>query len=152
MDFFSKCDQIRSLLSQPLFNKIANLKACNSIKNTFFNRTPPVAASERILRKKYSTLREKCPNTEFFLVRIFLYSDWIRIKSSYLVFRKIRTRKNYVFGHFSRSPIWRELLCEARYASFSQLNLHYRVAFNQMITVLSVYGPTNLSNTYHCWK
>ena len=23
------------------------------------------------------TLREKCPNTEFFLVRIFLYSDWI---------------------------------------------------------------------------
>ena len=25
------------------------------------------------------SLREKCPNTEFFLVRIFLYSDWIRI-------------------------------------------------------------------------
>ena len=24
------------------------------------------------------TLREKCPNTEFFLVRIFLHSDWIR--------------------------------------------------------------------------
>ena len=24
------------------------------------------------------TLREKCPNTEFFLVRTFLYSDWIR--------------------------------------------------------------------------
>ena len=23
----------------------------------------------------YITLREKCPNTEFFLVRIFLYSD-----------------------------------------------------------------------------
>ena len=23
-------------------------------------------------------LREKCPDTEFFLVRIFLYSDWIR--------------------------------------------------------------------------
>ena len=23
-------------------------------------------------------LREKCPNTELFLVRIFLYSDWIR--------------------------------------------------------------------------
>ena len=75
MDFFSKCDQIRSLLSQPLFNKVANLKACNSIKNIFFNRTPPVAASERILRKKYSTLREKCRNTEFFLVRIFLYRE-----------------------------------------------------------------------------
>ena len=24
------------------------------------------------------TMREKCPNTELFLVRIFLYSDWIR--------------------------------------------------------------------------
>ena len=27
---------------------------------------------------RYLTLREKCPNTELFLVRIFLYSDWIR--------------------------------------------------------------------------
>ena len=35
-------------------------------------------------------LREKCPNTEFFLVRIFLYLDWIR------------TRKNSVFALFSR--------------------------------------------------
>ena len=25
-----------------------------------------------------SALRENCPNTELFLVRIFLYSDWIR--------------------------------------------------------------------------
>ena len=109
------------------------------------------------------TLREKCPNTEFFLVRIFLYSDWIRrftelenrsfsnvfrgkrnwlfLKmarilycstawkvSKYGVFSctyfslfglnteiysvilriqfkysRIRTRKNSVFGHFSRS-------------------------------------------------
>ena len=24
------------------------------------------------------TLREKCPTTELFLVRIFLYSDWIQ--------------------------------------------------------------------------
>ena len=24
------------------------------------------------------TLREKCPNTELFLVRVFLYSDWIQ--------------------------------------------------------------------------
>ena len=27
-------------------------------------------------------LREKCSNTEFFLVRIFLYSDWIRIQNT----------------------------------------------------------------------
>ena len=25
------------------------------------------------------SLREKCPNTEFLLVRIFLYSDWIPV-------------------------------------------------------------------------
>ena len=39
-------------------------------------------------------MRGKCPNTEFFLVRIFLYSDWIR------------TRKNSVFGHFLRSEFF----------------------------------------------
>ena len=39
-------------------------------------------------------LREKCPNTDFFLVRIFLYS---------VRYRKIQTRKNSVFGHFSHS-------------------------------------------------
>ena len=39
------------------------------------------------------SLREMCSNTEFFLVRVFLSSDW---------YRKIRTRKDSVFGHFSR--------------------------------------------------
>ena len=29
-------------------------------------------------------LREKCPNTELFLVRIFLYSDWIWRDTPYL--------------------------------------------------------------------
>ena len=38
-----------------------------------------------------NALPEKSPNTEFFLVRIFLYLDWIW------------TRKNSVFGYFSRS-------------------------------------------------
>ena len=50
-------------------------------------------------RKKYfsQTLREKRPNAEFFLVRTFL-----KIFSQN---KKIRTRKNSVFGHFSRSQI-----------------------------------------------
>ena len=30
------------------------------------------------------SLREKCPNTEFFLVRIFPHSDWIRRDTKYL--------------------------------------------------------------------
>ena len=52
-------------------------------------------------------LREKCPNTEFFLVFIFPirteYGNLLR-KSPYSVrMREIRTRKNSVFGHFSHS-------------------------------------------------
>ena len=77
-----------------------------------------------ILRKTNATtitLREKCPNTEFFLVRKFLDSDWIfspnpgkygseKTPYQYLsVFSpyagKIRTRKNSIFGYFSRSVI-----------------------------------------------
>ena len=38
-------------------------------------------------------MREKCPNTEFFLVRSFPHSEC----------EKIWIRKNSVLGHFSRS-------------------------------------------------
>ena len=46
-------------------------------------------------------LRENCPNTELFLVRILLCSDWLslRIQPQY---RKIRTRNNSEFGHFTQ--------------------------------------------------
>ena len=54
------------------------------------------------------SLREKFPNTEFFLVRIFrvfglnteICGVNLRNESEY---RKTRTRKNSLFGHFSRS-------------------------------------------------
>ena len=52
-------------------------------------------------RQILHTLLEKCPNTEFFLVCIFPYSD------RYREYGKIRTRKNSVFGHFSRVDGWR---------------------------------------------
>ena len=47
----------------------------------------------------FITQREKCPNTEFFLVRIFPYLDPVnlRIQSRY---KKIRTRKNSLFGYY----------------------------------------------------
>ena len=35
------------------------------------------------IEKNYS-LREKCPNSEFFLVRIFLHLGWIRRDTPYL--------------------------------------------------------------------
>ena len=60
--------------------------------------------------KIFYSLHEKCPNTEFFLVRIFLYSSECRKirtrKKSEC--RKIQTRKNSVFGHFSRSYCYYE--------------------------------------------
>ena len=37
----------------------------------------------KILKKNYS-LRVKCPNLAFFLVRIFLHADWIRRDTPYL--------------------------------------------------------------------
>ena len=52
---------------------------------------------------QYHRTAWKCPNTEFFLVRIFLYSDWTRILVNLRIqseYRKIRTWKNSVFGHF----------------------------------------------------
>ena len=39
---------------------------------------------EHCNEKVVQTLREMCPNTEFFLVRIFPHSDWIRRDTSHL--------------------------------------------------------------------
>ena len=52
--------------------------------------------------------RVKCSNTEFFLIRILLHSDWIPRDTPYLsVFspnaEKYGPEKKSVFGHFSRS-------------------------------------------------
>ena len=57
------------------------------------------------LRKQKLTLCEKCPNTEFFFLSVFSrirteYGEILCIQSEY---EKIRTRKNSVFGCFSRS-------------------------------------------------
>ena len=60
------------------------------------------------LKSQNSHCVKKCPNTNSFVVRIFLYTDWLhsvnlRIPSEY---RKILTRKNSVFRHFPRSVIF----------------------------------------------
>ena len=58
----------------------------------------------QIIRKSLRALCEKCPNSEvFFLVRIFLYLDWIRWFTLQISDEKIRTRRNSKFGHFSCS-------------------------------------------------
>ena len=75
----------------------------------------------------YKSLPEKCPNTEFFLVRSFPCSNWIR-KFTELECRKVWTRKNSVFGHFLRSEcdsynegrISKRVLQKTKHAKFSK--------------------------------
>ena len=75
-----------NMLSENLYYFLINLKNFLWISRTFIS------------------LREKCPNTEFFVVRIFPHSDWVRRDTEYpSKCGEIRTRKNSVFGHFSRS-------------------------------------------------
>ena len=54
-----------------------------------------------------SSQREKCPNTELFLVRIFPHSDWIRRDASYLSVFSPNAGKadqnNSEYGQFLRS-------------------------------------------------
>ena len=75
-----------------------------------------------------NTLRGKCPNTEFFLVRIFLHLDWIRrftefyrvnlrIQSKY---RKIRTRENSIFGQFLHSVFFLNFTCN-KFCDFTKI-------------------------------
>ena len=63
---------------------------------------------------KIFTLREKCPNTEFFLVHIFPHSDWIRRDTPYLfVFspyaEKYESEKTSYLDTF-HAVIWSNLL------------------------------------------
>ena len=69
-----------------------------------------------------NSLREKCPNIEFFLVRIFQHLDRVslRIQSEC---EKIRTRKNSVFGHFSRSGFQTQsLIFSLKYFQFFRVD------------------------------
>ena len=56
------------------------------------------------LRKFFSGSKgQKCLNTDLFLVRISLYSDWYGDLLYLSEYRKIPTRKNSASGHFSHS-------------------------------------------------
>ena len=64
----------------------------------------------KTIYEKQLTMREKRPNMELFLVRIFPHSDWMGRNTKYEISLriqsecgKIRTRNNSVFGHFSDS-------------------------------------------------
>ena len=69
----------------------------------------------------------KCPNVEFFLVRIFPHSDWIR------------TRKNSAFGHFSRIVcyIFKGIASKILTARFTKI---YFCLFNMYISASHFQG------------
>ena len=74
-----------------------------------------------VLKTCYVTLREKCPNTELFLVRI---------QSEY---RKIRTRNNSVFGHFSRSVMFVKCLQPYLFSQISAPHPHLMLTLKNFL-------------------
>ena len=58
-------------------------------ENPYFCIFYAVEVLKKILKNQWwlETLREKCPDTYFFLVRIFLYSDWIQGNADQKKFR-----------------------------------------------------------------
>ena len=79
-----------------------------------------------------NTLREKKSKYGLFLVRIFPHLDWIQRYSVNLRIqpecRKIQTRKNSVFGHFSRSDI-----SIRKYSAYSKLAVYNNKMKNWLI-------------------
>ena len=79
------------VFSDPLFSRIR----AESNSRRFCGYTEKCESEKtHILAYFIQSLHEKCPNTEFFLVCVFLYSDWIQENTE---------QKTTVFGHFSRS-------------------------------------------------
>ena len=69
------------------------------------------------------TVREKCPKTEFFLVRIFPYLNWIW------------SRKSSVFGHFSRWEMFQDKKkIKKTWKEFSQFKWNIKSLLNNKDT------------------
>ena len=84
-----------------------------------------------------SPLPKKCPNAEFFLVRIFMYS--VRIQENT---EPKKLCKNYVFEHFSRSaPLQKDDLYWPKYAT-NCFNL------NHSLTLKSISSKILFSSVY----
>ena len=99
---FSFLNKVVSLKSATLWKKetlLAQVFSCEFFeifKNNFSqNKSVRLLLPQNYIEAKflrslsgykeiYETLREMCPNTEFFLIRIFPHSDWIRRDTSYL--------------------------------------------------------------------
>ena len=91
-------------------------------------------------------LCEKCPNTELFLVRIFLYSDWIR---------ENKDQKNSVFGHFSHSDRNIISFCVQKEALYENnkiiwLSFPYNIFSSHITKIKSIQFVTNIYYIFRC--
>ena len=96
MDFFERIVSDIKTTLLAIFCKTQNVSKYMSKFSKFFRHVAMLVISKYLLafrNQMLLSLREKCPNTELFLVRI--QSEC----------RNIRTRNNSVFGHFSRSVL-----------------------------------------------
>ena len=73
-------------------------------------------------RSSILTLREKCPNTEFFLVLIFPHSDWIRRYPYSVRMREDTDEKKLVFGHISHNVRDRLQISLVLLSEFKRIN------------------------------
>ena len=102
---YENCIKVSKIVQKctKLLNGIAFSRAALKFKSSFLI----FLDSTKLIIVWTMTLREKCPNTGLFLVRIFRHVDWIRRDTASLFIQsecgKIRTRNNSVFGCFSRS-------------------------------------------------
>ena len=114
------------------------------------------------------TLREKCPNTKLFLVRIFPHSDWIRRDRVPLFIQsecgKIRSRKNSVFGHFSRSDSFSHVFlvsetvtlifcfCPSAFAPAWVCLIGYQIIGDVISSNIIYIDPFHSGVKYPCWS
>ena len=65
-------------------------------------------SSLKVIRNAQKPLREKCSNTEFFLVFLFLYSNWIQENTENTDKKKLRIWKLFMQWTFceGRNQIW----------------------------------------------
>ena len=95
-------------------------------------------------------MREKCPSTEFFLVRIFLYSD-LQSKSPYSVRIQENTdQKKLVFGHSSYSENFKmsvfagDQKLTALVENISHTNIFgYKGVFNMKLLEITIFNKNS---------
>ena len=114
-----------TLWSNVLFPNFGRTSSCHNLGHNIcwlFH----VLAQFPFTKREMESLRKKCPNTELFLVRIFLYSYWIRRFTLYLdTFHAVKVIVwNFVSAESLSKPAWLVIL--QKYQSLSNQSLkHY---------------------------